>query len=285
MLELSRAADGVGWRLGGAGDTLNVAIHLARAGFDVAYLTAVGTDPFSDDLMTAWRAEGLDCSLVLRDPARMPGLYAITTDARGERSFAYWRESSAARGMFALPGMAAAAGVAAQADLFAFSLISLAILPEAGRAALLDIARTVGAGGGIVAFDSNYRPRLWASVSEAAAWRDAAIAQACIGLPTLEDEVALGAPPDAEAVASHWRALGCREVVVKLGEGGCRLPDGAPCPPRERLAPVDTSGAGDAFDAGYLGARLMARTPAEAAAEGHRLAGRVIMSPGAIPAL
>jgi 2-dehydro-3-deoxygluconokinase len=284
MLELTRAAAG-GWRLGGAGDTLNTAIHLARAGFDVAYLTALGADPFSDELLAGWRAEGLDCSLVLRDPARLPGLYAITTDARGERSFAYWREASAARGMFALPAMNEAAAAATQADLFVFSLISLAILPNDGRAALLALARAVRAAGGVVAFDSNYRPRLWGSAAEAVAWRDAAIAEATIGLPTLEDEAALGAAPDAQGVAAHWRACGCAEVVVKLGAGGCWLPNGRPCPPPTRLDPIDTSGAGDAFNAGYLAARLMARDPPDAAVEGHRLAGRVIMLPGAIPAM
>jgi 2-dehydro-3-deoxygluconokinase len=49
------------------------------------------------------------------------------------------------------------------------------------------------------------------------------------------------------------------------------------------LSPVDTSGAGDAFNAGYLHARLSGATPTEAANEGHRLAGWVVMRPGAIP--
>ena len=105
MLELSRR-DGGGWNMGYGGDTLNTAVHLSRAGHDVAYLTAMGTDPFSDDLVGGeWRGEGLDTSLVLRHPTRGPGMYAITTDAMGERSFTYWRDSSAAREMFALPGI------------------------------------------------------------------------------------------------------------------------------------------------------------------------------------
>ena len=106
MLELSRC-DGA-WTLGYGGDTLNTAIHLARAGHDVSYLTALGDDPFSHDLRAGWSREGLDCSLVLKHPARQPGLYAISTDASGERSFTYWREASAARDMFSLPAMAEA---------------------------------------------------------------------------------------------------------------------------------------------------------------------------------
>lgn len=288
MLELSRDGprDGPhgssGWRMGYGGDTLNTAIHLARSGHDVAYLTALGLDPFSDELRGGWAAEGIDCRLVLAHPTRQPGLYAITTDAHGERSFTYWRDSSAARAMFDLPAMAAALSSAEQAELLLFSLISLAILPDAGREALLALAGRVRASGGRVAFDGNYRPRLWGSADEARHWRDAAIACADIGLPTLDDERQLGAA-DAAGVARAWQALGCGEVAVKLGAEGCLLPDGTIVAPEKVLQPVDTSGAGDAFNAGYLGARLDGATPVEAARAGHALAGWTIMRPGACP--
>ena len=95
MLELSQ--EGAAWRLGYGGDTLNTAIHLARAGIETAYLTAVGSDPFSADLKAKWQGEGLDTSLILTHPTRGSGLYAINTDERGERSFTYWRGESAAR--------------------------------------------------------------------------------------------------------------------------------------------------------------------------------------------
>jgi len=282
MLELS-GSGGAGWKLGHGGDTLNSAVHMARLGCDVAYFTALGGDPFSDQLRGAWLAEGLDCSLVLTDPERGAGLYAISVDAAGERSFTYWRGESAARRMFALPGSDEAASRAAQSDLLAFSLISLAILPPEGRAALLDIARKVRAAGGMVAFDGNYRPRLWASQAEAAEACDAGIAAATIGLPTLDDEAALTGETSADEVAQQWQSLGCVETVVKLGAAGCRLPDGTIVQPEMALSPVDTSGAGDAFNAGYLGARLAGDAPAQAAVKGHRLAGWTIMRAGAIP--
>jgi 2-dehydro-3-deoxygluconokinase len=282
MLELSRR--GEGWQMGYGGDTLNTAIHLARAGHDVAYLTALGDDALSGDLRTKWEAEGLDCSMMLTHPSRQPGLYAISTDTSGERSFTYWRDASAAREMFALPGMAEALKQAEQADLIAFSLITLAILPPEGRSELLALARRVRERGGKVAFDGNYRPRLWPSAAEARAARDAAIACADIGLPTLEDERALSGDVSADTVAAHWQGLGCAEVVVKLGARGCRLPEGAILPPPKMLAPVDTSGAGDAFNAGYLSARLNGASAEDAALAGHTLAGWTIMRPGAIPA-
>lgn len=287
MLELSQdgsSQSSSGWHLAYGGDTLNTAIHLARTGLDVAYLTALGTDPFSEDLKARWRAEGLDTTLVLADPARNPGLYAITTDDAGERSFTYWRGESAARHLFACQHIDAALKDAANADLLAFSLVSLAILPEEGRQALISLARKVRARGGLVAFDGNYRPRLWPDRETARAARDAAIATASIGLPTLEDETMLSGETDAAAVAAHWQRLGCAETVVKLGAQGCRLPDGAIVAPERVLAPVDTSGAGDAFNAGYLAARLRGEAPAQAAIAGHALAGWTIMRRGAIPA-
>lgn len=281
MLELSQ--DGSLWRLAYGGDTLNTAIHLARSGVETAYLTALGTDPFSADIKAKWAAEGLDTSLVLAHPARNPGLYAITCDDAGERSFTYWRGESAARALFDCDGIEAALAHAEAADLLAFSLISLAILPESGRQALLALARKVRAMGGLVAFDGNYRPRLWPDRQTAQAARDAAIAVASIGLPTLEDETMLSGESDAATVAAHWQGLGCGETVVKLGAQGCRLPDGTILAPAEVLKPVDTSGAGDAFNAGYLGARLRGEEPAQAAVAGHALAGWTIMRRGAIP--
>jgi 2-dehydro-3-deoxygluconokinase len=283
MLELSR--DGPGWRLGYGGDTLNTALHLARSGVETAYLTAIGNDRFGDDLITAWEQEGLDTGLVRRHPHYHAGLYAIDTDAAGERSFTYWRSESAARALFACPGIAAATERAAAADLLGFSLISLAVLPADGQDRLLALARTVRSAGGQVAFDGNYRPRLWTNAATASTARDRAIACADIGLPTLEDEAELSGAADADAVAAQWQSLGCRETVVKLGKAGCRLPDGRIISPPAVLSAIDTSGAGDAFNAGYLTARLNGFGPADAAVAGHRLAAWVVMRPGAIPAL
>jgi 2-dehydro-3-deoxygluconokinase len=283
MLELSRK-DGGGWNMGYGGDTLNTAVHLARAGHDVAYLTAMGMDPFSDDLVNEeWAGEGIDTSLVLRHPSRGAGLYAITTDEAGERSFTYWRDSSAAREMFALPGIAAALETAERADLIAYSLITLAILPPKARAQLIALCQRVRVRGGKVAFDGNYRPRLWASGEEARTARDQAIACADIGLPTLDDERLLSSETSADAVAEHWRALGCTETIVKLGADGARLPGGDIIPPPEVLQPVDTSGAGDTFNGGYLAARINGASVDDAVLAGHRLAGWCVMRNGAIP--
>ncbi|RST30628.1 sugar kinase [Sphingomonas ginkgonis] len=285
MLELS-AASAVAplgdCQLGYGGDTLNTAIHLARAGHSVQFLTALGLDPFSAALRQAWLAEGVLGELVLTHPTRRAGLYAITTDVEGERSFTYWRGNSAAQAMFELASEAQLAMAERSALLF-FSLITLAILPRAGRERLFDLVRRVREHGGRVAFDGNYRPSLWRDRASAREARNQAVALANIGLPTLDDETALSGWRDPAEVAEHWAGLGCAETIVKLGSAGCRLPSGETVAPAAVLHPVDTSGAGDAFNAAYLSARLSGDSIAAAASKGHRLAGWTIMRPGATP--
>lgn len=270
------------------GDTLNTAVHLARLGHRVAYVTAVGMDPVSDALVAAWRAEGIDTSLVLRHPDRQPGIYAIHVDAAGERSFLYWRDQSAARAMFDLDGMASALETMVQSQLFYFSHVSLAILPAEARERLLAVAAAVRSRGGSVAYDSNYRPRLWDSRDTARHWSQRAMALASIGLPTTDDERAMCASDCSDtAIAQHWRDAGASEVAAKTGAGGCVLAYEESAPQIVSCTPVsvrDSSGAGDAFNAGYLGARLSSLSPGQAARAGHDLAAWVVQRPGALPA-
>lgn len=271
------------WDVHYGGDTLNAALHLTRLGHNVSYLTALGGDPFAGHMRQAWGREGLDVSQVLTIPEKTTGLYAIDTDERGERHFSYWRSDSAARSLFLAPGIDQAVDKAHEADLLFFSLITLAILPDEGRELVLRMARNVRTHRGKVAFDSNYRPALWKNAETARLWRDRAAETADFGLPSLEDEQRLDDVADAAAVRDHWLRCGCKEVVVKLGSAGALLPDGTMAEPEAQLHALDTSGAGDAFDAAYLAARLRGCEPTQAAAHGQRLAGWTVMRQGAIP--
>lgn len=270
-------------RIGFAGDTANTATYLARLGVPTAYVTNVGRDSLSDALVARLAGEGIDTSLVGRHPDRLPGLYAIETDARGERSFRYWRSDSAARTLFSGigPGLA---------DLAAFSTlyvsgITLAILSASVRHRLVTALGSLRAQGRRVVFDPNYRPRLWRDADEAREAFAAIWAVTTLGLPSRDDETALWGDADATATARRLTALGVAEIVVKDGAAGPLLSvDGA----TERLATapvetvVDTSGAGDSFNAGYIAARLGGAAPRDAALAGHRLAATVIGHHGAI---
>lgn len=283
MLEFhSRGSEGLRY----GGDTLNTAIHLARRGHEVAYVTALGTDPISDALVAAWAAEGVDTRFVLRHPHRNPGMYAIHLDDEGERSFLYWRDQSAAREMFALPEMDGALAAAKEADLLYFSLISLAVIGDEGRADLLACAGEAKAAGKQVAYDSNYRPQLWESPRLAREASESAIARATLGLPTNVDEQQIYADDRSEEhIALGWLGLGCDRVCVKAGEKGCYLAStGQPVAtyPAEQVEVIDSSGAGDAFNGGFLSALLEGKPESECVEAGQRLARSTLRHFGAV---
>lgn len=280
MLELR--SDGDSWQLGHAGDTFNTAVYLARLGEEVSFLTALGDDPFSSAMRTAWAAEGLHLDLVLTAPQRLPGLYAIRTDPDGERSFHYWRTQAAVRDLFRLPGCDAALERAASAQLLYISGITLALFGASDRAELKMLAERVRAGGGLVAFDPNYRPALWLAPEAAREAIADFSSVVTIALPTFEDEALLHGDRDPHATHARWRAAGAGEIVIKLGARGCMLQDGRTVAPPVALQPIDTTGAGDAFNAGYLAARLRGSSALEAGSFANVLAGRVTRCSGAI---
>jgi 2-dehydro-3-deoxygluconokinase len=106
-----------------------------------------------------------------------------------------------------------------------------------------------------------------------------------VALPTLEDDRALFGVADARGAADRLHHLGVAEVVVKRGAAGCFLSSAAftaGVPPTPVAEVVDSTAAGDSFNAGYLAARLFGADPAAAARLGGALAARVIAHPGAI---
>ena len=139
--------------------------------------------------------------------------------------------------------------------------------------------------GGKVAFDGNYRPRGWSDAEGARRAFGEILPLVDVALPTLEDEQALFGDADAASCIARLHEAGIGEIVVKRGGLGCLISAGGDrieVPPPRVVQPVDTTAAGDSFNAGYLAARLCGASAVEAARAGHRLAGVVIMSPGAV---
>jgi 2-dehydro-3-deoxygluconokinase len=271
------------------GDTLNAAVYMARlldpAQVRVAYVTGLGTDGLSDEMLASWEKEGIVTDCVQRLPDRLPGIYLIELDAKGERKFHYWRRDSAARHWLEAPEAGKVLVQLAAARLVYLSGISLAILPPADRERLIAALAQCRAGGGSVAFDNNYRPRLWESADTARRMYQRVLEHADIALLTLDDEHALYGPASPQAVVERTRGYGVAEVVVKCGPNPAVVwADGA----LHQIAPepvaevVDTTAAGDSFGAAYIAARLSGQDAPEAARAGHRLAGAVIRRRGAI---
>ena len=281
MIELSEMTGGTLARSCG-GDTLNTAVYLARLGVLVDYVTALGDDPFSDQMLAEWRAEGIGTRHVVRLPGRLPGLYLIRRDARGERSFFYWRDQAPARALFDLPQTGTIVQALVAYDVLYLSGITLSLYGEAGRERLFDMLDHARRRGGRVAFDTNFRPRGWADRTVAQAAYLRAFDHADIVLASSEDLALLfGSDCPAELLAH----AGSAELVLKLAGVACRvLVAGSDV--MVAAAPVtsvvDTTAAGDSFAAAYLAARLAGGDPAAAAHAGHRLAGTVVRYPGAI---
>lgn len=276
-------------RLGFGGDTLNTAVYarrcLPRGQGQVAYVTALGDDVFSDSMVAAWQAEGLDTDLVYRLPGRRPGFYAIATDDRGERSFHYWRREAAVRSLLEEQRDADLAERLQGFDTIYLSGITLAILGEDGRRSLLDLLQGLRDAGTTLAFDGNHRPALWPDPAAARSAYEAIGRLTDIALPTFDDDAALNGDGNAEATAKRWLDWGAREVVVKLGAEGCAVftrEDSWQVPGDEVERVIDTTAAGDSFNGAYLAARLLGEAPAQAAARGCALAAEVIQHRGAI---
>ena len=286
MIELSEQPDG-SLRRSFGGDTLNTAVYLARLGMHVDYITALGLDPFSNEMIDAWRGEGIGTDLVVRCPEALPGLYMIQTDLNGERRFSYWRDGAPVRRLLALPDMVRIEAALLRHDLVYLSGITLSLFDAAGRDRLFGILDHLRARGVQVVFDANFRPRGWPDLAVARRVYDEMLRRADLVLVSAEDHRLLwDGIKDEDAILSRMQPYGIDELVLKLDQPGCivvtALDERVHVPATQEPYAVDTTAAGDSFAAAYLAARATGRNPKAAAESGHRLARIVIMHRGAI---
>jgi 2-dehydro-3-deoxygluconokinase len=264
MLELNRrpaAPEGrVLYLEGHGGDTSNAAIAAARAGASVGYITAIGQDGPGDSFMALWAREGVDTTTVIRRADAPTGIYIVTHEPDGHH-FAFWRTGSAAARYRAeeLPEAAIRS-----ARILHVSGISQAISDSACDAVFRAIALAREAGVA-VSYDTNLRLRLWPA-ARAAAVIHAAIAQADIALPSLDDATALTGLSDPDAVADFYLRL-CPLVLLKCGAAGCLVatPQGRTRIARHAVQAVDATGAGDTFAGAFLARHLAGDDPLAAA--------------------
>lgn len=290
MIELSQKGAEVSRGFGG--DTLNTSVYIARQvnadDLEVHYVTALGEDNFSQQMLDAWQQENVHTELTQRLEHRLPGLYYIETDSTGERTFYYWRNEAAARFWLESDQAQAICSELAQFDYLYLSGISLAILNAASREKLMALLTQCRANGCKVIFDNNYRPRLWASREETQQVYQQMLACTDIAFLTLDDEDLLWGEKPVEEVIHRTQAAGVCEVVIKRGADSClvaiqgesTLEVPAVKLPKEKV--IDTTAAGDSFSAGYLAVRLTGGSAEAAAKRGHLTASTVIQYRGAI---
>ena len=280
MIELNGKSFAEMWQSYG-GDTLNSATYLSRVSsskeIQVHYVSALGTDNLSKQMLKYWQEDGIQINWVLQDEQHQPGLYLIQLDAQGERTFLYWRNQSAARYMVQHPDFAKVIAELQQVDLIYLSGISLAILPKNDRTFLIEQLSS----------DSNYRPKLWGSLEEAQDCYLQLLPSVNIALVTFDDEQALWKDKTSGDTLERLHKIGISKVIVKCGKNGAIFSDMysslyGQVIPEPILNVVDTTSAGDSFNAGFLNGYLRNKPLEICCQQGNRIAGIVIQHKGAI---
>jgi len=285
MLELRQAKDGI-MKQSFAGDTFNTAVYMKRifAQQDIAFMTAVGQDTISQQMVSACRSENLNDQHIFAKSDRNPGIYLVQTDEQGERSFLYWRDSSAAKQVMQYVDQAAIDELC-KADLFFFSGISIAILEPQDRDAFWAMLGQLKEAGVKIGFDPNYRLRLWNSADEAKAEFAKAYAASDIMMPGVDDFKQLYDIETLEDILVFCQPFEIAELVLKNGPQSvyCQLHGQlthVPITPVTHV--VDTTSAGDSFNGVYLGARLAGLNITSSVELAAASAAIVIQHPGAI---
>ena len=282
MVELAPTEGGL-YRMGYAGDTFNWAWHMRHllgGGHEVAYLTAVGDDATSAGMLAFMRREGIDTRHIRTIPGATPGLYLIRQE-NGDRAFSYWRSQSAARRL--AEDSSALNEALRGADLICLSGITLAILDPQSRVLLWE---AIAKSGARVAFDPNIRPQLWPDEATCREVLSAAATRSDILLPSFGDEARLFGDGAPVQTAARYAQAGAREIIVKDGGQPAFIRIGAEefsvAAPEMAGLLVDATGAGDAFNAGWISARLQGTGPFEAARQAHMHASKVLAVQGAL---
>jgi 2-dehydro-3-deoxygluconokinase len=285
LVELT-SVSGQSYNMGIAGDVLNVAVVTARLWGNTYLVTGLGRDSNSESIVTFAQQHNVDTSRVFVDEVHKAGLYFIENDEQGERSFKYQRSNSAAKHFFARAESLSQAlsSLDAMANVY-FSGITLALMSSESLTFFLSWLERYRTNGGRVIFDNNYRPALWSSAQEYVHACEQVLPLTDVFLPSLDDVMlSLNIQDKAEAMA--WiETQRVSEVVISDGvapltliiEGESSQVDVTPA-----KQVVDTTGAGDGFNGGYLAARLAGISPLQAVQEGMNIAADVVGHKGAI---
>jgi len=272
VITLPTPVDASGPLVTHGGAESNACVALVRLGFSAAWVSRLGTDAAGDLVAERLAACGLDLRWVRRDPKRPTGsMFRGTTGAPPT----YERTGSAASVL--VPEDLDEVPVArARAVLVTGITAMLGERPQRAAIALLERAR------GIRVVDPNLRRGLWGSDRAQELLRP--LVERADLLIGGENELATLVPgPGGRGLAERCMALGPEEVVLKRGADGAAALSAAGDWVKHLPAPVgdvDPVGAGDAFNGGYLAARLEGRSVEDALDQGARCGAEVASAIG-----
>jgi ribokinase len=269
-------------RLGGGGAAANVACWLAAAGVDVVLVARVGDDAAGHERAAELERAGVQARLTV-DPSAATGTIVVLVEPGGERTMLTDRGANLRLAAADVtPGLVEAA---AWVHLSGYALLDDGPRP----AALATLARARAAGVGVSVDPASVEPLRRVGAGRFLEW----VTGAALLLPNAAEAALLaghgragGPRTDDPERAAAALARASAEVAVTLGPGGVVWHDGTravhrPAPPGDV---VDTTGAGDAFCAGFLAARLGGASPEASCEAGVALAGRAVRTVGARPA-
>lgn len=269
-----------------AGDSFNTAVYLSRLGIQTDYITQLGDDHYSDNVLDYLSRENIGTKLIRQIPETRPGMYLIRNSHDGEREFYYWRNQSPARKIFSdMEHRQNLFTLLNEFDYLYLTGITLAILDQEDRSSFLEFLQRYRNEGGKVIFDSNYRPGLWPSKEVTQNTLTAMMKLTDIALLTLDDEQLLWDIDSANDCLALYSQHNISEIVIKRGSQSVIAKfEGRQFEievPRVNNT-IDTTGAGDTFNAGYLAGRLKGLTLEESIALAIKCAAQTIQHRGAI---
>ena len=266
------------YRLKMGGTESNMAIALARLGVEVGWFSRVGDDEMGRFIVHNVRGEGVDTSRVVVDPGAPTGIFLKEISGVGTTTVYYYRHGSAASRM-------EAADLDVEYLNGARWLHVTGITPALSEGCRETVERAIelGRAAGLeVSFDPNMRLKLW-TVEQAREVMFPLIQRCTILLGGME-ELSLLLQVDTPDEAADWALeQGLSIAAIKLGADGALITT----PSERRTIPpftiprvVDTVGAGDGFDAGFIAGRLFGHDPWRAAELGNVVGAHALMVEG-----
>ena len=281
LVEMSRRPDGA-YQPSIAGDAFNTLFYASRLGLRTGLVTAVGDDLFTPMIVERLSDESVDVSNVYRLRKRRNGIYFIEHNAWGERSFHYWRDGSAATETLMHVDLARLEAYARNAHFLLITGVTLAVFKECQRLrALLESIH----GHTTIVFDANYRRQLWQTPHDYQFQVELIMPFVDVYLPSRQDLESAYADQMLLDVLRGYADVGVSTVVMKDGSDGCAMlvdNELVKLAPIERSHVVDTTGAGDAFNAGLIAGLLRGSSLEGACDLSQRVAARTLIVPGAI---
>jgi len=264
-----------------AGDVFNTLYYGARLGLKTGFISNFGSDKLTKKILEVMDREGIDRSCTSHDENKANGLYLISNQG-DEPHYSFWRSDSAARRTLEAIDMKKLSTYISSAKYFHFSVIILAVLRE--RDKLISILRNLEEKP-IISFDTNVRKGLWENIESLRNFLEESSSLIDILFVSKNDDENIFGKRVAQSAVDFYAGLGYKTVILRQGAGNVLVrtsEETLRIPVFKDVAIVDTTAAGDAFNAGFIASRLRGESIANSVRTGNGCAAFVIGRKGAL---